>query len=232
MKIPTQDFELIETLRWRRENGYYLLERHLERMMNSASNLGFKCTHQDMLNCLNGATTSFTGETGRVRLLLSRDGSTTLNYTSITLPKASDVMVFAISDKTIDSGDLLYRHKTTRRELFDRERVRLQELTGCDEAIFTNERGELTEGSITSIFIEKDGILKTPPVSCGLLPGTLRAELLSDKKLQTKETILTLADLKSADSIFLGNSVRGLINARQTDKAYGLFNQDIGRQKH
>ncbi len=215
MKKPAQDFELIETLRWRRENGYYLLERHLERMMNSANSLGFKCARQDVLDCLNGATTSFTGETGRVRLLLSRDGSTTLTFTPITLPGASDIMMFAISNETIDSGDLLYRHKTTRRELFDRERVRLQKLTGCDEAIFTNERGELTEGSITTIFVEKDGILKTPPVSCGLLPGTLRAELLSDKKIQTKEAALTLEDLKSADRIFLGNSVRGLINARQ-----------------
>jgi len=215
MKKPAQDFELIETLRWRRENGYYLLERHLERLLNSANSLGFICRREDVLNRLDGATTSFTGKTGRVRLLLSRDGSTTLTFTPITLPGANDIMVFSISDKTIDSGDVLYRHKTTRRELFDRERVRLQEFTGCDEAIFTNERGELTEGSITTIFIEKSGILKTPPVSCGLLPGTLRAELLDDKKIPTIEVTLTLADLKSADRVFLGNSVRGLLNARQ-----------------
>jgi len=215
MKKPVQDFELIETLRWQQKNGYFLLERHLERMMNSANSLGFNCTRKDVLSCLDSATSSFTGETGRVRLLLSRDGCITLTFTPIILPGASDVMIFAISDKVIDSGDVLYRHKTTRRELFDCERVRLQELTGCDEAIFTNERGEVTEGSITTIFIKKGGILKTPPVSSGLLPGTLRAELLADKKMQTKEATLTLADLRSADRIFLGNSVRGLINARQ-----------------
>ncbi len=215
MSKPTQDFELIETLRWQQENGYYLLDRHLERMMTSADSLGFKCTREDVLKCLDGATSTFTDGTGRVRLLLSRDGGLTLTYTPISLPGASDVMMFAISDKTIDSGDILYRHKTTRRDLFDRERVRLQELTGCDEVIFTNERGEVTEGSITTVFIENNGILKTPPVSCGLLPGTLRAELLNDKKIEIKEAILTPADLKSADRIFLGNSVRGLINARQ-----------------
>ncbi len=215
MMKSTLDFDLIETLRWERDQGYFLLARHLDRLVNSASELGFTCHRNDVLKCLDQATADFTGLVERVRLLQHFDGHLTLTHTPIDLPQVDDIMVFAVSDKTIDSRDGLYRHKTTRRELFDSERATLQKLTSCDEVIFINERAEITEGSITTIFIEKDGVLKTPPVSSGILPGTLRAELIADKNIKVEETVLALADLTSADSIFLGNSVRGLIKARQ-----------------
>ncbi len=215
MTTSLPDFELIETLRWQRSQGYYLLERHLARLAKSARELGFECCQTDVLNCLNQAIPAFSAEVERVRLLLSRDGRTSLTHTPIELPDEDYTMLFAISDKITDSSDNLYRHKTTRRELYDGERVCLQKITGCDEVLFTNERGEITEGSITTVFIEKDGVLKTPPVDSGVLPGTLRAQLLDNEAVLIKEATLTPADLKSADRIFLGNSVRGLIKARQ-----------------
>jgi para-aminobenzoate synthetase/4-amino-4-deoxychorismate lyase len=82
---------------------------------------------------------------------------------------------------------------------------------GFDELVFLNERGEVTEGSFTNIFIERDGVLLTPDLSSGLLPGTLRAELIATGK--ARAVVLTLADLYAADAIWLGNSVRGLIRA-------------------
>ncbi len=215
MTKSVPDFDLIETLRWSRGQGYFLLERHLDRLVNSALELGFTCHRDDVFKCLDQATVDFTGLVERVRLLQHLDGHLTLTHTPIALPDPDDIMVFAVSEITIDSGDDLYRHKTTRREVFDSERLGLQNLTGCDEVIFTNERAQITEGSITTVFIEKDGILKTPPVSSGILPGTLRAELIADKNIKVEETALSLADLKTADGIFLGNSVRGLIKARQ-----------------
>jgi len=59
-----------------------------------------------------------------------------------------------------------------------REMERQKALTGCDEVIFLNKKGELTEGTRTTLFIELDGRLFTPALACGLLPGTLREELL------------------------------------------------------
>ncbi|MNT83220.1 hypothetical protein D3C72_2230560 [compost metagenome] len=59
--------------------------------------------------------------------------------------------------------------------------------------------------------MERGGILLTPPLSSGLLPGTLRAELLATGKAE--EQVLTLDDLEGAEAIWLGNSVRGLIRA-------------------
>ncbi len=106
-------------------------------------------------------------------------------------------------------------HKTTRRELYDREWQEYADRLGTDEVIYLNERGELAEGSRTTIFIERDGTLLTPQLGAGLLPGTLRAELIAEGKAE--EAVLTLADLQSADAIFLGNSVRGLVPATRVD---------------
>ena len=90
---------------------------------------------------------------------------------------------------------------------------RQKALNGCDEVVFLNQRGELTEGTRTTLFLEQDGRLFTPALACGLLPGTLREELLDLPRAAASEAVLTPADLARADRIYLGNSVRGLIRA-------------------
>jgi para-aminobenzoate synthetase/4-amino-4-deoxychorismate lyase len=90
---------------------------------------------------------------------------------------------------------------------------RQKALTGCDEVIFLNQKGELTEGTRTNLFIEQGGRLFTPALTCGLLPGTLREELIDLPRAAASEAVLTLADLDAAERIYLGNSVRGLIRA-------------------
>jgi para-aminobenzoate synthetase/4-amino-4-deoxychorismate lyase len=102
-------------------------------------------------------------------------------------------------------------HKTTNRAFYDEPRQHAHAALSVDEVVFLNERGELTEGSITNLFVQRDGTLLTPPLSSGLLPGTLRAELLATGK--ASEQLLTLDDLERSDAIWLGNSVRGLMRA-------------------
>ncbi len=120
-------------------------------------------------------------------------------------------MRFIISEKRINKDNIYLYHKTTNRNFYDDEHANQTAKHNCDEVLFLNEDNEITEGSRTNVFIKKDGTLLTPPVECGLLPGTLRAELLSSG--QAMESVLTLNDLKSADQIYLGNSVRGLLKA-------------------
>jgi para-aminobenzoate synthetase/4-amino-4-deoxychorismate lyase len=120
-------------------------------------------------------------------------------------------MRFVVSETTLDSSDIFLFHKTTRRELYDREWQKYSETMGAEEVIYLNERRELAEGSRTTIFLERNGRLETPALSCGLLPGTLRADLIAQGR--AVEAVLTLEDLKSANAIFLGNSVRGLVRA-------------------
>jgi para-aminobenzoate synthetase/4-amino-4-deoxychorismate lyase len=148
-----------------------------------------------------------------VRLLLAEDGSLTVTSTAIVLPTKDTVWRFVISDQRLDEKDPLFYHKTTRRQFYDREMERQKALTGCDEVIFLNKKGELTEGTRTTLFIELDGRLFTPALACGLLPGTLREELLDLPRVVASEAVLSPQDLLSADRIYLGNSVRGLIRA-------------------
>jgi para-aminobenzoate synthetase/4-amino-4-deoxychorismate lyase len=90
---------------------------------------------------------------------------------------------------------------------------RQKALTQCDEVVFLNKKGELTEATRTNLFIELDGRLFTPALTCGLLPGTLREELLDLPRAAASEAVLTPQDLLAAERIYLGNSVRGLIRA-------------------
>ena len=106
----------------------------------------------------------------------------------------------------VDPSDFRLRHKTTDRRFYDRAR---QE-DGAYETIFVDPEGQLTEGSRTSIFVERDGKLLTPPLSRGLMPGILRAKLIDEGSAE--EADLTPADL--ADGFFVGNIVRGLIPAK------------------
>ena len=69
----------------------------------------------------------------------------------------------------------------------------------------------ICEGSFTSIFIEKDGKLFTPPLSAGILAGVLRADLIETGQAQEAE--IYESDLLCADKLYIGNSLRGLIPA-------------------
>ena len=212
-------FELIETLRWEREQGFHLLERHLARLQSSAAHFGYPYSREAVLAALQAEVAGLQGDTYLVRLLLAEEGAMTVTSTIIELPAKGTVWRFVVSDQRVDEKDPLFFHKTTRRQFYDREMERQKALTGCDEVIFLNKRGELTEGTRTTLFLELDGRLFTPALTCGLLPGTLREELLDLPRAAASEAIITPADLERADRIYLGNSVRGLIRAERIPQA-------------
>lgn len=212
-------FELIETLRLEKGKGYHLLERHLSRLQASANHFSYPFARDVVLDALNQEADRVTGNVALVRLLLAEDGAITVSSREITLPTKDTVWRFVISDQRVDEKNPLFYHKTTQRQLYDEEMKRQKELTGCDEVVFLNRRGELTEGSRTTLFVEQDGRLFTPAQACGLLPGTLREELLDLPRAAASETVLTPFDLARADRIYLGNSVRGLVRAELIQKA-------------
>ena len=206
-------FELIETIRWERGLGFHLLERHLVRLQSSAGHFGYPYDRGKVLGALSAEVERLDSDVHMVRLLLAEDGTITVTSTGIELPSRDTVWRFAISDQRVDEKDALFFHKTTRRQFYDREMERQKAATGCDEVVFLNKKGELTEGTRTNLFLELDGRLFTPALTCGLLPGTLREELIDLPRAAASEAVLTLADLARADRIYLGNSVRGLIRA-------------------
>ncbi len=199
---------LIETMLWA-EDEFWLLSRHLKRLEASAAHFGYRFEREKVMAALEQAVAGKCGPL-RVRLVLSPEGG--ISAGAVPLPPTKRLR-FMLADDRMDSGDPLLRHKTTRRAIYDKPREEAQKFHGADEVIFRNERGELTEGSFTNLFIEKNGELLTPALSCGLLPGTLREQLL--QRGEAREAVLTLRDLETADKIFLCNSVRGLVRAER-----------------
>lgn len=206
-------FELIETMRWERSCGYWLLDEHMQRLAASAAYFGYPHDEAAARAALAGEAAAFDAPLQRVRLVLDENGRIRIAAVAMAPTAADAVMRFAIAGERTSSADRFLFHKTTRRRFYDDTRERLAAETGCDEALFLNERGELTEGSFTNLFVERGGRLLTPRVDCGLLNGTLRRRLLADPARKAEEAVLRLADLQTADRIFLGNSVRGLVRA-------------------
>ncbi len=210
---PPKTFELIETLMWEQGSGYVLLPGHLDRLKASARYFGFTCDVDRVRGALEAQGREIAAPRARVRLTLAEDGRVTIGVTPLeAAPQSSPVMHYVLSDTRVNSADAFLYHKTTRRDVYDGEWKHFSETAGADEVIYLNERGELTEGSRTNIFLRKDGVLLTPALSSGLLPGVLRADLLASG--QAREAVLTLKDLEAADEVYLGNSVRGLLVAK------------------
>jgi para-aminobenzoate synthetase/4-amino-4-deoxychorismate lyase len=208
---PVRRFELIETMLYEPGKGVWLRGYHLARLAASAAYFGFAFDARKVSAAIDAATGAKADERLRVRLLLDEDGGVSVTTTPQP-PTASDVVMrYVISDTRLNSTDLFLYHKTTRRELYDREWKHYADTLAADEVIYLNENGELAEGSRTTIFIERDGKLLTPRLAAGVLPGTLRAALIDEGR--AVEARLTVQDLNGPDKIYLGNSVRGLVRA-------------------
>jgi para-aminobenzoate synthetase/4-amino-4-deoxychorismate lyase len=194
--------ELIETLRW--EGGFSRLTAHFARMESSARVFGLIFDRDMAQAALEKAVAGKSGAL-RVRLTLNEAGGH--DATAHDLPFNPPHWTYAISPERTDSRDMFLRHKTNWRDLYENEVKRL----GTDEVIFVNERGELTEGARSNIFIARDEILLTPPLEAGVLDGRLRAELIAQGR--ARESRLTPDDLEG--DVYFGNSLRGLIPAKR-----------------
>lgn len=200
---------LIETLR-REPGGFPRLEGHLARLRRSAAYLGFPLDEAALHEKLAALPT--TG-VWRVRVTLGKAGDLEVAHSSLA-PEPDGPRRAALADARIDARDPLRRHKTTERALYD---AALKNLPAeVFDVVFLNERGEVAEGARSNVFVERDGVLLTPPLSSGALPGVLRAELLASGK--AREAVLQPADL--AGGFWLGNALRGLVRValRSTGK--------------
>ena len=109
-------------------------------------------------------------------------------------------------------SDPLLRHKTTRRQVYEAARAEFSR-GEADEVLLVNERGEVCEGTITNVFADVGGpVLVTPALASGLLPGVLRGGMIDKGKV--REATMTEADLRAAQAVYVGNSLRGLVRAR------------------
>ena len=194
-------FELLETMRWTPRDGWYLLDRHVARLEQSARHFKFVYRADLIRDALDRAVAS-SHAPQRVRLLLAGHGDVRVEHTP--LDHRDGVWRLRLAADPVDPSDEFLYHKTTNRVVYERARR-----PDCDDVVLWNPAGEVTETTIANLVVEDVARARrvTPPIACGLLPGTLRAELLATGEVS--EAVVTVEQLKRAPRFWLVNSVRG-----------------------
>ncbi|MCF8474179.1 MAG: aminodeoxychorismate synthase component I [Emcibacter sp.] len=206
------NFDLIETLRWSSSHGYSLLDLHLKRLKSSADYFDFVYDEDIIINDLNShANYLERGSDWKVRLLLSIKGNISITSTPLSDVAQTENLMITLSNKRVNSQNVMLFHKTTDRKFYDQELKDHKKKYDSYDVIFMNEDGFLTEGAFNSIFLKQGDILYTPSLNSGLLNGTLRQSLMEGGSMKVREKNLTLSDLYHAEKIYMGNSVRGLM---------------------
>ena len=202
-------FDLVETMAFDPIEGVRLLEYHLERMMRSADALGFAFNRHAARNELQAATFRLR-QLSRVRLLLSRRGAMAIEIRPHESWPEAVMRVSAVA-RPVPAEDFRLRHKTTDRDFYSNCLRR----GGTFEVLLFDQDGYLTEGCFSSLFVEQDDKLLTPPLARGLLPGVLRQSLIDMG--EAVEADLRMPDLENG--FFIGNAARGLVAATLVEPA-------------
>lgn len=202
---PHRPFALLETLRFEADSGWYLLDRHLARLRDSAAYFAIPCDEDMVRTALMARLRELPAQgVHKVRLLLSDRGEVTITSEPLPPIGAGPLPVRILCEDPVDSGDPFLFHKTTRRGPYER---RAAAAPAGGQVIMVNERGLVTESTTDNVVVRIGEGLWTPPLEDGLLPGVMRAELLATGSIA--ERSIAVDELKSADEIWLINSVRG-----------------------
>ena len=198
---PYEEFGLLETMAHIPAAGVRNLDRHLDRLADSAAYFGFTFDRGVVAGRLAAALEPDTA--ARVRLVLSRDGSSEIEVGPLPAPTGRPVRL-AVDPEPVDPGQVWLHHKTTRRATYT-ERARRH--PDADDVVLVNRDGYVTETTIANLAARVDGVWWTPPLSAGCLPGVERGRLVETGRLQERD--LTPADLRHAEAIALVSSLRG-----------------------
>jgi para-aminobenzoate synthetase/4-amino-4-deoxychorismate lyase len=201
---PAPAFALLETLLWTPGEGYALREAHVRRLADSAEYFSRELNLEAVCEKLDVVADGLSAAPHRVRVVVPLGGEPTVEAVPLRALPVPYRLVFA--SRPVDSRNPFLYHKTTCRDVYEQA---LKDCPGVHDVLLWNERGELTESCIANVVVRReDGRLVTPPVQCGLLAGTYRAQLLASGEVT--EEIVRIDELKNFTGIYLVNSVRGM----------------------
>ena len=203
------EFDLLETILWTPECGFFLLEEHLSRMQASANYFEFPFEAKVIQRALKGLEQHLTEQRYRVRLLLQRDGEIQITETVINLDNDASEQRVLLAREPIDIDTPFIYHKTTHRDVYERA---IHMVGKGEDVLMWNKDGFITETSIANVVVSIDGERYTPPVECGLLAGTYRKRLLRSGDI--KERKIHVSEVVPTSELTLINSVRGEYSAR------------------
>lgn len=206
------EFELFETIKASWQDGPRHLDLHLARLGASAHYFGMPFDAQAAHAAVVDACLALPHDGGlhRLRLALATGGA--LTVTGAPLAPLTEPVRLVLADTPTESSDVFLRHKTSVRSRYDAA-WRGAEAQGAFDALFFNERGELTEGGRSNVFVLLDGQWWTPPLSCGLLAGVMRSVMLAAPAWDAVERVITREMLLRAEGIVVCNALRGPLRA-------------------
>jgi para-aminobenzoate synthetase / 4-amino-4-deoxychorismate lyase len=202
LTLPRHPFSLLETILWTPEEGFFLREKHVARMLDSANYFDMPITVKALEGFLMQISSGF-HTPQRIRVLLDQNGDLHGEAHPFDLYGKLPPLRVNLAAKPVDSNDIFLFHKTTQREVYETARKDNEEM---DDVLLYNKKGELTEFTIGNLVVELEGQLLTPPVSCGVLAGTFRAHLLETGQIQ--ERVIPIQQLTRCTKIYRINSVR------------------------
>lgn len=209
-------FQLFETTAATRADGIRHLDRHLARLQRSADAFGFRFDTDALRREIDARCAALDGDGAyRMKLALAKDGTVEITAAPLKPLPAGPIGVLLASEHGFAptrASDALLLHKTTRRAEYDRAWQAAEALGGFD-MLFVNERGEVTEGGRSNLFVKLDGQWVTPPLASGVLPGVMRGVLLDDPAFGATERVVTRDDLARAQALLLTNALRGALDA-------------------
>jgi para-aminobenzoate synthetase/4-amino-4-deoxychorismate lyase len=197
-------------MRGSRASGCALLQRHLARLAASAQYFGFGFDVAGLQASVGAVCAALPDGEHALKLVLAFDGSASI--TSSPLAPWPQPVTVLLAPRPTRADDLFLRHKTSLRERYD-SAWRAAQDEGAFDMLFHNDRGELTEGGRSNVFLLLDGAWLTPPLDAGVLPGVMRSVLLEDPAWAAREARLTVDDLMRAQQLVLCNALRGAMPA-------------------
>lgn len=204
------NFSLFETILWTPQEGYFLLERHIARILDSAEYFDFPAAQAEtkIRTALEKLSQEIVSPQ-RVKVILNLNGEILVEARDF--HRSDKIFKVSLAKEPVNSNDRFLFHKTTNRGMYERVMV-----NGFDDTLLYNEKNELTEFTIGNLVVVLEDDFYTPPIECGLLAGTFRAHLLESRKV--KEQIIRLNDLSQCRKIFLVNSLRKWVEVELTQK--------------
>jgi para-aminobenzoate synthetase/4-amino-4-deoxychorismate lyase len=206
---PAQSFDVIESMLWTPNGSYFLLDHHLARLGESAEYFAIPIDLLALQDQLADLRATLPPVAHKVRVSVTPRGRISITATPLSEIPLPPVMRVKLAAQPVDSRNVFLYHKTTRRDMYEAARAAQSD---CDDVLLWNERGEITESTIANIVVELNGQRYTPPVDCGLLPGTFRADLLERGLLH--ERVILKEEVFAAAHVWLINSVRGWLECQ------------------
>ena len=197
------DFELFESILWEPNKGYFLLDRHLERMSRGASYFQFSYDDGRLRKALTDLAATLDDRSYKVRISLAHDGAVQTEARTLQEDAIPDPLRIGLARHPIRSDDPLILNKTTDRTPYNAAKATRPD---CQDVLLWNEREELTETTRANLVVRIDGELLTPPLSSGLLNGTFRQWLLNRGEIC--EHVLHVDDIERFEGMWLVSSIR------------------------